>query len=418
MAWAKAEPVLSPTGTIADIAVKTVSATGAEIGFEKIVNTTRAGDQYIPRIVGLTNGDFVVGWLDASQSLYPGSNTDVRAQIFTSNAGQLINGTAGADKLNGTAKDDTLIGLAGDDTLNGKVGNDTASYAAAASGVSVNLAFTAAQNTGGAGRDILLAIENLEGSRFDDTLRGDARSNVLTGGGGADRPSGEGGVDRLVGGAGADVLRGGTGADVMIGGIGNDVYLVDNKGDQVIESSATNPVSGRLTGGIDRVSASIDFTMPMFVEVLVLANGAGAIDGIGNGYANTIIGNESDNFIWGGGSGADRLKGGLGADTFKLNYTTGSAVPIITDFTPGTDRLLITANPFFAFYGREGHTLTDADLALGPRATTPDQHLIYYAKTGTLYYDPDGVGGQAQTKLAAFFGHPDLHGSDFGVIAI
>ena len=61
-------------------------------------------------------------------------------------------------------------------------GSDTASYADAASGVTVSLALHgSAQDTGGAGTDTLVNIENLTGSAFDDTLTGDAGANVLSG---------------------------------------------------------------------------------------------------------------------------------------------------------------------------------------------------------------------------------------------
>ena len=49
-----------------------------------------------------------------------------------------------------------------------------------------------------AGRDSLPSIENLTGSRFDDTLYGDGGSNVLRGGPGHDRLVGRGGDDALL----------------------------------------------------------------------------------------------------------------------------------------------------------------------------------------------------------------------------
>ena len=58
--------------------------------------------------------------------------------------------------------EDLLDGGEGDDTLDGGTGIDTASYALAAGGcVAVSLALAGAQDTGGAGIDTLLSIENL-----------------------------------------------------------------------------------------------------------------------------------------------------------------------------------------------------------------------------------------------------------------
>ena len=59
-----------------------------------------------------------------------------------------------------------------------------------------------AQDTGGAGTDTLINIENLTGSAFNDTLTGDADANVI---------SGLAGNDTLNGGAGDDTLDGGAG---------------------------------------------------------------------------------------------------------------------------------------------------------------------------------------------------------------
>src|SRR5262249_15988046 len=56
---------------------------------------------------------------------------------------------------------------------------------------------------------------------------------------------------------------------------------------------------------------------PANVETLVL-QGAGTLDGTGNGLANSIYGNSGDNLIDGGG-GADMLTGNGGNDTFAFN---------------------------------------------------------------------------------------------------
>jgi len=47
----------------------------------------------------------------------------------------------------------------------------------------------AAQDTGGAGSDTLFNFENLTGSAYDDTLAGDAGTNVIDGGDGIDTVS-------------------------------------------------------------------------------------------------------------------------------------------------------------------------------------------------------------------------------------
>src|SRR5215813_4048922 len=118
----------------------------------------------------------------------------------------VISGLGGNDTLSGLAGEDVLDGGDGNDVLDGGTGIDTASYASAAQGVSVSLAVAGPQDTGGAGVDTLVSIENLTGSAFDDTLIGDAGDNALNGGAGD---------DIMIGGAGADAFDGGDGFDLV-----------------------------------------------------------------------------------------------------------------------------------------------------------------------------------------------------------
>src|SRR4029079_2891193 len=129
----------------------------------------------------------------------------------------------GNDILSGLAGEDVLEGGDGNDVLDGGTGIDTASYASATQGVSVSLTLTSPQDTGGAGIDTLVSIENLTGSAHNDTLTGNAGANALSGGDGNDILSGGAGADALSGGAGDDILIGGTGADAFDGGDGFDL---------------------------------------------------------------------------------------------------------------------------------------------------------------------------------------------------
>ncbi|HAT2158531.1 TPA: type I secretion C-terminal target domain-containing protein, partial [Legionella pneumophila] len=138
----------------------------------------------------------------------------------------ILIGLGGNDILNGGNGDDILAGGAGNDTLDGGAGNDTATYIDATAGVTVSLNTSSAQNTVGAGTDTLTNIENLTGSKFNDTLTGNNSANTIKGLEGNDTISGLGGNDTLDGGSGDDVIIGGLGDDILTGGSGADQFVL------------------------------------------------------------------------------------------------------------------------------------------------------------------------------------------------
>jgi Ca2+-binding RTX toxin-like protein len=76
-------------------------------------------------------------------------------------------------------------------------------YTESTAAVTINLASGA--GTGGTAQgDVLVAIETLYGSSYNDTLVGNTATNGLVGGAGNDVLAGMGGKDTLIGGTGAD----------------------------------------------------------------------------------------------------------------------------------------------------------------------------------------------------------------------
>ena len=167
------------------------------------------------------------------RSLIENANGGAGNDTITGNAvANVLNGNGGNDRLYGMEGNDTLVGGRGSDRLDGGVGSDTASYSTAAAfvtlttvGVTVDLLSTTL-NTGDALGDTFVAIENLVGSGYADTLRGDNLANVLQGINGNDSIVGRGGNDTIRGGAGNDTIYGQAGADVLYGDAGNDTFVV------------------------------------------------------------------------------------------------------------------------------------------------------------------------------------------------
>lgn len=277
-------------------------------------------------------------------------------------ADNVLIGLAGDDQLNGGAGNDGLIDGAGDDILNGGAGQDTVSYGGAiggaVTGVVVDLTIEGGQNTGGAGIDTLVSIENLGGSDFNDMLTGDSADNRLSGWRGNDVLNGGSGNDTLIGDVGDDTLNGGSGTDtasyaervvgvtVNLGLVGpqntvgagldtlvsvenltgsslNDI-LIGSSGNNVIEGLAGNDV---LNGGGGTDTASYNTTLggvKVNLGLVTAQNTLGAgIDTLsnfenltGSRFNDTLTGNAGRNLL-SGGLGNDILNGGLGDDQLR-----------------------------------------------------------------------------------------------------
>ncbi|KRA65857.1 hypothetical protein ASD79_00815 [Caulobacter sp. Root655] len=124
-----------------------------------------------------------------------------------------LSGGGGDDALYGFKGADVLIGGAGSDFLDGGEGGDVAIYVGATGSLTIDLAVTGYQNTGGAGLDSFSSVEHLyAATTYDNWLAGDAAGNAITSGSGNDTLTGRGGDDVLTGGAGDDTFVFGLGS--------------------------------------------------------------------------------------------------------------------------------------------------------------------------------------------------------------
>lgn len=205
--------------------------------------------------------------------------TGIENLIGSNAADTLIGADDTANRLTGGGGWDRLIGGEGADTLDGGNGRDRAYYADSDAGVTVNLE-TGTTKGGDAEADVLVSIEALTGSLFDDRLTGNEANNSLIGRLGADVLVGKDGDDRLFGRFGEDTLWGGSGDDSLDGGRQND----------------------RLGGGAGN-------------DILMGGGGADVLNG-GRG-ADTLNGESGDDtFLFN--LGSDEIIGGLGDDTAEF----------------------------------------------------------------------------------------------------
>jgi Ca2+-binding RTX toxin-like protein len=285
-----------------------MGAAGADVlaGGAGVANVLYGGvgdDRFLVEMIGDTLIEYAgegTDTVETALAAYELKAANVENLVLTAAGGATGTGNAGANGLTGGAGDDVLIGRGGADVLTGGGGRDTASYAAAAAAVTVKLNAGRATVDGDGSADILVGIEDLIGSAFDDQLVGE---------GGANRLSGGAGRDTLIGLGGADVLSGGAGAaNQLYGGAGDDRYVVTAVGDTVVENAGE---------GTDLVETTLGgFTLRANVENLTYV-GSGNFAGVGNASANVIVGGSGTDTLTGGG-GDDTLTGGAGQDLVVL----------------------------------------------------------------------------------------------------
>lgn len=313
------------------------------------INGTPFSDYLVGDIHEVSENDEIYGYEDNDTLDGLGGND----KLYGGDGLDTLWGFTGNDTLYGQAGNDTLDGGSGNDWLDGGDGNDTASYSTATAGVRIELTpetHGIGQNTVGAGFDTLLNIENLTGSKYNDTLSSEGIDNItLNGRGGIDslyanysfnfRLNGEAGDDHLVSGHGIGTLNGGAGNDhlesyeggVLNGGDGNDV----------LEAGYIFSIDTILNGDAGD-------------DVLTILQDGGTLNG---------------------GSGKDTLTGGLGKDIFDYNAASESL--------PNASKDVITN-----FKWSEGDTIDlstiDANTLLAGNQAFGLEQVSYSTTTGTL----------------------------------
>ena len=233
----------------------------------------------------------------AQQTIGDGKDTLISIENLIGSAfNDTLSAGAAAAWIQGGAGDDLLSGGPGNDTLDGGSGFDAASYANAASGVTVNLNQQGvAQATGGAGHDILISIEAVKGSNFNDVLTADNNGDRLSGGGGN---------DSIFGGGGDDSLDGGTGVNLV----------------SYASATAAVTVSLAIHTAQNTVGAGND-TLVNFSKL------------IGSAFSDALTGDNNNNLLQGGGGDDTLDPGGAGNDT--LDGGTGVNTASYASFAHG-----------------------------------------------------------------------------------
>ena len=190
--------------------------------------------------------------------------------------------------------------------------------------------------------------------------------------------------------------------------LGNDIYLVSHSSALILE---------RAGEGFDTVKASVNYALGTGVSIENLTTsldaGKANINLTGNEFDQIVRGNAGNNILDGKG-GADQLWGLAGKDMFLLTSALGNGnVDKVMDFNVRDDTIWLDDS---VFQGLGLGALPSGAFAKGTAATQADDRIIYDAKTGNLYFDPDGIGGADQMLVANLGTGLKLTYADFVVI--
>jgi serralysin len=249
--------------------------------------------------------------------------------------------------------------------------------------------------------DILTSIENVIGSKGDDTLLGTAGANEFFGLAGDDLLEGRGGADKLDGGAGFDT------ASYSRATTGVEIWTNLGKG-------FGGEAQGDRLSGIERVigSSHHDF-MHGDSGRNTFEGGGGGDDLMGiSGNDRLDGGAGADRLV--GGLGADRLTGGSGADLFRYfevgdSFDFFAHLDTITDFNHSNgdqiDLELIDA--------KANTSGLQAFQFIGDDVFTAAGQVRVYAEDGDMIVEANtsGSGGAEMSILVADI--VDLGASDF-----
>lgn len=213
-------------------------------------------------------------------------------------------GDANANVVSGGAGDDLIVVSGGKDSIDGGAGDsDTIDYSEYNIGRGLQLSLTGSETTESyfpALKDQIVNVENVIGTRFGDSISGDAKNDTLIGGGGSDSLVGGMGNDRLQldwSSINLSRLDGGAGSDtVSFAGSASSMSLSGSSFSNVLSNAEYLDFSG--TSGTVNLSLGGDDIQKILTGSSSTSANAGVLDlkFDTSGDSLTLLGNSNYSF--------------------------------------------------------------------------------------------------------------------------
>ncbi len=202
-----------------------------------------------------------------------------------------------------------------------------------------NGSYTANDNHGGSDTaNVSISYQDghtLTGTAGDDVLVAGTGDNIINAGDGNDVLTAGSGNNEMHGGAGNDLLYSGPGNDLLDGGTGSDTASYAHATAAVTVNLGLLGAQNTFGAGTDTLTGIENLVGSNFNDTLTGDNNNNVING---GLGNDILNGGGGDDLLIGGMGNNTMTGGAGADTFQWPKGN-SGHDLITDFTPGTDKL-------------------------------------------------------------------------------
>ncbi|GAB7564351.1 hypothetical protein LG202_23900 [Methylobacillus methanolivorans] len=266
--------------------------------------------------------------------IYTGVSDHLDVDLVSGTVNGITNILSGISNITTGSGNDVIVATNDANRIDGGTGNNTVDFKYAGSAISVNIEDTTVETlvSGGSGADVLLNIQNINATDFNDTITVANFASVINARDGNDTVTAGNGNNTIDGGTGDNRISVGSGNNTITAGAGNDIIIATNGNNTINAGDGANNVT--VGAGNNNITTGLG-------NDTVSAGGGNNSINVGNGNNLVTVANGNNTII--SGTGADTVSAGSGINSIFTGdgndvITVGNAQTTV-DGGAGTDRL-------------------------------------------------------------------------------